>query len=383
MVQKVSFLCCQFCPYKTRFTGNLAKHIRTHTGERPFECQFCGKRFASKSNYNTHVVIHSPVGSLPLKFPFGGKVGKIRQSSSRPNMSNVNSEIVRSVPMVKTLLSSNRSSSRSAVQKLSPIGSFLMPNLTNSSFSHTALYSSFNLSGYEASLSSRTDCFVDGSASSSFDNDPVDPSNSERRNAEDQVPTPEAIEVNDRDCEDDRSSIEDVKPTIFDILSILPCEDKAALTKQIHNSQLIASIKQEAVDGVLRAENSYFARPGLGRRVRPGLRYSEGRPVRGTDDSVNGHRSGRDSNSLARLDNDDPSRIHTELLVDTLVKESRLFRCDSCNILFPEYSMYVLHLGCHGNEGAYQCHFCRQFFEDRFGFATHFVRCPHEPSDCC
>jgi len=30
-------------------------------GERPFECHFCAKRFASKSNFNTHLATHAGV----------------------------------------------------------------------------------------------------------------------------------------------------------------------------------------------------------------------------------------------------------------------------------------------------------------------------------
>ena len=62
-------------------------------------------------------------------------------------------------------------------------------------------------------------------------------------------------------------------------------------------------------------------------------------------------------------------------IVDKLVDDGALYRCDACNILFPEYSVYVLHLGCHGSGDTFECHFCKVVFDDKFGFLTHFTKC--------
>ena len=39
--------------------GNMRDHIRSHTGEKPFECEVCGKTFKSNNNLKGHMVTHS------------------------------------------------------------------------------------------------------------------------------------------------------------------------------------------------------------------------------------------------------------------------------------------------------------------------------------
>lgn len=50
---------CMFCSKSLNTKYKLERHLRTHTGERPFECQKCDARFNQKSSLKTHSNIHA------------------------------------------------------------------------------------------------------------------------------------------------------------------------------------------------------------------------------------------------------------------------------------------------------------------------------------
>ena len=46
---------CQLCGKPSASRANLDKHMRVHTGERPFSCRVCKKRFNDKSAIFRHL----------------------------------------------------------------------------------------------------------------------------------------------------------------------------------------------------------------------------------------------------------------------------------------------------------------------------------------
>nr|XP_015212650.1 PREDICTED: zinc finger protein 236 isoform X2 [Lepisosteus oculatus] len=50
---------CTYCPKSFKKPSDLVRHVRIHTGEKPYKCDECGKRFTVKSTLDCHVKTHT------------------------------------------------------------------------------------------------------------------------------------------------------------------------------------------------------------------------------------------------------------------------------------------------------------------------------------
>lgn len=50
---------CLYCPYTSRFRGNLIQHARTHTGEKPYKCIVCSYAFTQRQALKVHMRRHT------------------------------------------------------------------------------------------------------------------------------------------------------------------------------------------------------------------------------------------------------------------------------------------------------------------------------------
>ncbi|CAK6949732.1 zinc finger and BTB domain-containing protein 8B [Scomber scombrus] len=59
---------CPYCPYTAKQKGIMKRHIRCHTGERPFPCPMCGKRFTRQEHLRSHALsVHRHYWSVSCK----------------------------------------------------------------------------------------------------------------------------------------------------------------------------------------------------------------------------------------------------------------------------------------------------------------------------
>ena len=73
-----------------------------------------------------------------------------------------------------------------------------------------------------------------------------------------------------------------------------------------------------------------------------------------------------------------PASTESVQVLDRDGQPVRSFRCLHCHILFLDYVMFTIHMGCHGFHRPFECNICGHSSRDRYEFSSHISRGEHQ-----
>ncbi|XP_071792407.1 uncharacterized protein [Asterias amurensis] len=415
---------CSDCDFRSDSSHQLEKHVRTHTGERPFCCTICGFAFSQKGNLTRHFRTHSD--ERPYRCPICHYSGR-RKDALIAHLETHRQERLNICPYCGTAYKQKASlkyhMKRCSYQKMGthPIeghgssssdpfslyededsshdssqdrASGLTDTASNEDL-EKAISNVMQMYGQEICLNSRAGPSLDGGVhvtptiTSVYSQAPLD-SDRDIQNSQtlpqNQPPpmsqiSPSSNKQSDHQSARFRGSIDLNKTRDFMSKNLLVTHNSAGGPQVVASLDCheIESETSESNDSVSHHDDSVGSSSVHGHsRQKP---HSSTRLSKTQDKADSTERkspafdSPQHRSSRRSLAEDESDRLCANCKRD--VSGTDNFKCEHCEIIFLDHVMYTIHMGCHGFRDALECNICGHQCKDRYEFASHLARGKH------
>jgi len=381
---------CVKCSFTSFYPGNLRVHMRRHTGEKPFRCEFCSRPFSDKSNLNSHrrrkhlaptrLSMVGGIQRMPVRRIFPARFGNhnARQSASANGQKSSRNESVNAL-------------------SLSPVEWKQLQDETNKSS---------NDQGSDAvdnEPSTEDVCYQSGVGMAV----PYSSTAALQRSASSSLPQCSSVASN-------RKFI----PTLEKSSDFSEVTSAYETSEPDYHTKPMSSLLPQPLRQTSEQFETFASRSGIETRRRSsshktcdddnGLSCSAARDgpmltsavikssphsvlslspkqadctYQGTSSSSDDQCSFAYQPSMQRVAVPKKSTVALQNgeanVVGKSPKEPDYFECDHCLISFRDYVMFTVHMGCHGYDNPFRCNVCGVDCKDRLQFACHFARGQH------
>lgn len=354
---------CLKCSFSSYYPGNLRVHMRRHTGEKPFQCEFCARAFSDRSNLNSHrrrkhsspsiSMLKGSIQRMPARRIYAGRVTSSAKIAAPKQTQRKGGYVSgQSNPNIQTLSPSKwkqvHETNAPSAQQIESRPNFFqqMNTLSSSDCVDTLLFENTN------KKSAQTHCYN----LPTMVNMPSRQTVASQKLVEDEEVIVEEASIHHNN--ESHSSGSFVSPSSFaisteqhvpfPIAKSVPCRDKQASIFPKTSPQSVASISSP--------------------------QYHSTRTNSASSDDQSSS-SFVQSLSMLPVGNSKELSICTE---DKVAKpNTEKFDCNHCLVSFQDYIMFTVHMGCHGFDNPFRCNVCGVDCKDKLTFACHFARGQH------
>ncbi|XP_063815821.1 zinc finger protein Aiolos isoform X1 [Pseudophryne corroboree] len=348
---------CNQCGASFTQKGNLLRHGKLHTGEKPFKCHLCSYACQRRDALSGHLRTHSV--EKPFKCEFCGRSYKQRSSLEehkercRVYLQNISESAVNEPKQMKPEMGSERAL---VLDRLA----------SNVAKRKSSMPQKF--------IGEKRQCFEVPYNNFLYDKD-HDAMNT--RMMEQSIGNPMAY----------------LSPGVLRPIIHTPPTATAEMVSVISSLYPVSLTRIDISNGHLPTQPDKEKKPAPESCLSPGANALDSTDTDSSHEERPSYPSNLNGAPMRTNSVLQPPREHPRVcdvlrypglsqrdLLQLLSKDGcplGVYRCDHCYVLFLDYVMFTIHMGCHGFRDPFECNMCGHRSQDRYEFSSHIARGEH------